>query len=105
MIQNHPRTSEEIEAQLRKWSEDAEAIMRLYLEGRQMVASRVPEARDLFRTLKEELDTEYRRMDTIKGEASLSRLASAFYRPAVQDAWANSGLSSVRWNSRPDHTW
>lgn len=104
MRQNQPRTSEEIETRLKKFGEDTEAIMHLFADGR-VPASNVPEARDRFRALKQELDNEYRRMATVKGEAALSSVASAFYWPAIQDAWANSGVSGLRWNTRPDHKW
>jgi hypothetical protein len=104
MKQNQPRTPEEILNRLKKFGEDTEAIMHLFV-NRRVPAAKVLEARERFRALKRELESEYRLMATVKGEAALSSVASAFYWPAIQDAWANSGISGVRWNTRPDGKW
>ena len=69
---------------------------------REMIsAGQKSEAQELFRDLKAHLDAEYRRMSPAKAEAKLSAVERAFYLPFIQDAWANTGISGVRWNSDP----
>ena len=84
--------------------DESDRILNLFENGR-VPHAKVPEAQELFRTLKEKLQTEYRRMATIRGEAALSDVEAHFYQPAIRDAWTNTLISSVRWNSRPDHRW
>jgi len=72
---------------------------------REMVAAhRTRDAQELFRDLKTHLDSEYRKMRGSKNEALLSPLERDFYQPFIADAWANSGISGVRWDSDPS-TW
>jgi hypothetical protein len=99
-----PQTPAQIQAALKQIEDEAAGIMQLLNNGRVPVgASR--EAQERLRALKELLDAEYCRMATIRGRDALSRVAAAFYWPAIQDAWANSGISGVRWNSRPGTKW
>jgi hypothetical protein len=58
-------------------------------------------ATETFRSLKVDLEAEFRRMDTRSGQARLSEAEKAFYWPAILDAWADTAISSVRWNSPP----
>jgi hypothetical protein len=66
-----------------------------------VAARRVQEARRLFRDLKVYLNAAYRKMDGGAAEARLSLLEQKYYRPFIADAWTESGISSVRWNSDP----
>jgi hypothetical protein len=105
-MQHQPSTSVEIEAKLQKWLQDSEAVMSLFPDDHDfMSTSNVPAAQNQLRVLKEELEWEYHRMETVKGQEGLSDVAKLFYWPAVQDAWANSGISAVKFNSRPNHKW
>lgn len=52
-------------------------------------------AEGYFHELKEHVRAEYDRMKTVRGQAALSEAESAWYWPAVQEAWANS-LSPAR---------
>jgi hypothetical protein len=97
-------TEAEVLQKLDAIRDESERISKLFESGRVPVA-KVPEAQELFRTLKEKLRADYRRMATISGEAALSEVEAHFYKPAIDDAWANTGISSIRWNSRPDHRW
>jgi hypothetical protein len=67
--------------------------------------AQVAHSQELFRALKEKLEVEYKRMATGKGQATLSEVEANFYHPAINDAWANTVLGRVRWNSRPDREW
>jgi hypothetical protein len=46
-------------------------------------------ARHLLRDLKDHFQKESRRMDTVKGIATLSPAEQAWYAPAVHESWAN----------------
>lgn len=83
---------------------EADAIMKLFENGRVPQAS-VQQAQALFRALKEKLQADYKRMATVRGEAALSEVERHFYKPAIDDAWANTVIGRVRWNTRPDHHW
>jgi hypothetical protein len=78
--------------------------MRLF-EDKRMPPEKLPEARESFRALKNKLDAEYKRMATIRGKAALSPIELRFYKPAIDDAWANTPIGRVRWNSRPNDEW
>ena len=84
--------------------DESDRILKLFEAGRVLQAN-VPEARELFRALKEKLQSEYKRMATVRGEAALSKVEAHFYKPAIDAAWANTAIASTRWNSRPDHHW
>lgn len=83
---------------------EADQIMKIFNPDRVPV-DRVPEAQELMRALKEKLRAEYNRMATIKGEETLTDLERHFYQPAIADAWANTVIGPIRWNSRPDKDW
>jgi hypothetical protein len=84
--------------------EVSDSILKLFENGH-VQQRNVQEARELFRALKEKLQGEYKRMATGRGQAALSDVESRFYKPAIDDAWANTGISGVRWNNQPDHNW
>jgi hypothetical protein len=84
--------------------EESDCILKL-VENGHFPQGKVREAQELFRALKEKLQAEYKRMGTGRGEAALSDVEAKFYKPAIDDAWANTGISGVRWNTRPDHRW
>jgi hypothetical protein len=104
MRDNNPSTPAEIRERLRDIGTEADALMMLFKDGR-VSAAEAEQARERFRLLKEQLESAYRSMATVRGEAALSRVASAFYWPAIQDAWANSGISGVRWDTHPHDKW
>jgi hypothetical protein len=85
--------------------DESDRILELFDNGRRVPDAKVPEARELFRALKESLQAEYKRMATVKGQAALSEVEARLYWPAIQDAWANTLVGSARWNSRPDRRW
>ena len=84
--------------------EESDCILKLFVNG-SVPQKDVQKAQELFRALKEQLHAEYKRMATVKGQASLSDFESRFYKPAVDDAWANTAIGRVRWNTRPDNNW
>jgi hypothetical protein len=88
MRENNPSTPTEIRERLQQIGTEADALMGLFNNGR-VPASEVEQVKERFRAMKEQLESACRSMDTVRGEAALSRAASAFYWPAIQDAWAN----------------
>src|SRR5450759_4096144 len=82
-----------------------ERILDLFDDRYRISRDRTEEAQSMFRVLKEDLQAEYKSMDTGTGQARLSAAERVFYHPAICDAWANTGVSSVRWDSRPDRRW
>jgi len=64
----------------------------------------IHEVQELFRTLKEILESEYSRVTTFVGRG-LSEVETLYYRPAIIELWAESGIRSILWNSRPDYRW
>lgn len=97
-------TEAEVLQELDAIRDESDRILDLF-EKHCVPHAKVPEARELFRTLKEKLEAEYKRMATVKCDVALSEVEAHFHKPAIEDAWANTGISSVRRNSRPDHRW
>jgi hypothetical protein len=83
---------------------ESDRILKLFEDGH-VQQGKVHEAQELFRALKEKLRAEYKRMETGSGEAALSDVEIGFYKPAIDDAWANTAISGVRWNTGPNHRW
>ena len=56
----------------------------------------------LLRSLKADLGSEYKKMDTVRGEVALNKIEKAYYKPSVQKAFVD---ISVKWNSVPNRKW
>jgi hypothetical protein len=97
--------AEEILSRLTEIEKQTTFIMNLFDKNTRMPQEKIEESQFLLQKLKEDLSIEYKRMGTVRGEKSLSQLEANFYHPAIRDAWANSCLSSLKWNSRPDGKW
>jgi hypothetical protein len=82
----------------------AETILSLF-DGKNIPTEREAEARGLLRNLKSDLEAEYKRMSSGKGQRTLSEMERLVYYPAICDAWTNCGFSSLRWDSRADARW
>jgi hypothetical protein len=83
---------------------ESDSILKLF-ENRRVPQGKVSEAQQLFGALKEKLEAEYKRMATGRGEAALSDVERRFYKPAIDDALTNSGISRIGSNTRPNHHW
>ncbi len=96
----------EINKKLQYFAKEANDIITLFEQKNYSCSCiKKKEAQSRFKTLKEELKSEYQRMNTTKGQNNLSELELAFYQPAITDVWANSGISSIKWNSTPNTAW
>ena len=84
--------------------EESDCILGLFENGH-VPQGKVREAQELFRALKEKLQADYKHMATGRAQAELSDVEARFYKPAIDDAWANTMISGVRWNACPDHRW
>jgi len=100
-------TIEDIDQRLEKLENNVEAIINLFDSDGSCHISQpnMTLAQALFKKLKEDFKAEYKRMDSVREQANLSEDELAFYHPAISNAWANSTISRVRWNSRPDGSW
>lgn len=85
--------------------DEADQIYKLFEKGH-LPSVKVPEAQERFRSLKEKIHAEYKRMATGRGQKALSKAEAQYYKPAIDDAWANTlSGSGACWNSNPDHGW
>jgi hypothetical protein len=81
---------------------ESDRILALFDNGR-VPQAKIREAQEMFRALKEKLHAEYKRMATSRGEGALSDVEARFYKPAIDDAWANTVIGNVRWNTYIRH--
>src|SRR6478672_4476836 len=84
---------------------EADRILQLFADDGQIPPEKVDQAQILFQTLKRTLGSEYKRVDKAKGRAKLSETESAYYEPAITDAWLSSGIRGILRNSRPNGKW
>jgi len=98
-------TEKDIDQRLEKIEKESADIMGLFDNSGHIPAQYIDKAQVLFKNLKDALQSEYKRMDTVRFQSSMSEIESAFYHPAIRDSWANTGVSRVRWDSRPDSRW
>lgn len=96
---------ENVELKLQQFEERVDLIVSFFDSRGHVTRNKVGEVQSLFRELKEDLKSECKLMDTIRGQASLSDVESQFYHPAIRDAWANTSISSIPWNSQPNQRW
>ncbi|MCZ6541262.1 MAG: hypothetical protein O6704_06390 [Nitrospinae bacterium] len=96
---------ESVEQELLRFEEKVDRIVGFFDSRGHISRNAVAEVQSLFRELKEDLKSEYKSMDTIRGQASLSDIEDQFYQPAIRDAWANTRISSIPWNSQPNQQW
>src|SRR3982750_915324 len=97
-------TRQEISNRLERWHGEAERIMALFDSRGQRVEAKDQEtAKVVFNGLKDELEAEYKRLSPLAVEETLSPDESAFYKPAVHEAFV--ALSHIRKNSTPDAGW
>lgn len=89
-------------ANLQCYLGEIEEIMTLVTNPRSMSRAQVQEAQTLLRNLKSCLRRDYKRRDTAKGRAQMTKIEAAFFAPAIEEAYANLG---VRVDSRPSQMW
>jgi len=82
----------------------SERILQLFERGQVPPAKR-DEARQLFRLLKQQLETEYQDLVARREHGTLNDIEAGFYLPALQDAWVNTIIISLPWDSRPSDRW
>ena len=80
----------------------AEEAMNLLGAGR-LVPADEHKVQQLVVSLKEELKTEYARIQPLKAQELMSAVESAIYCPAIIDAWANNPkFTKLHANTRPN---
>ena len=94
-----------VAAKLQTISDKANAILAMFEPGGYIKASVTSEAQYLFKNLKEELKEDYKRLSRHRRKRRVHDLEAQFLYPAIEDAWANTGFSSIRWDGRPNRKW
>ena len=57
------------------------------------------------RELKEELQSEYRRMLPTRAQKTMSMYELSIYSPTIEEAWTDTGISRLRTDEIPDERW
>src|SRR4051794_22614599 len=97
-------TKQEISDTLQRWRGTAERIMALFdVRGQRVEPKDQETATALFNGLKDELEAEHKRLSPLEVEESLSPDESAFYKPAVHEAFV--AFSHIHRNSTPNAGW
>ncbi|NPV92420.1 MAG: hypothetical protein HPY50_16780 [Firmicutes bacterium] len=86
---------------LKKYSDDIEEILSL-LHRAPVDKGDIARARELFKALKQRLDSDYREGQSEKSRSLLSEIDLRYYRPAVESAHS---LLKLKANSTPDQRW
>jgi hypothetical protein len=87
---------------LRPVEKQFDDILELIGDSRVLRGDAKFSAQTKLRELKENLQVECKRMNTLRGQESLTPCEMAFYEPAMRKASAE---ISVRWNSLPGRQW
>ena len=94
-----------IAAKLQTILDKVNAILVLVEPGGTVKTAATSEAQYLFKNLKAELKGDYDRLSSHQRYLGAHDLEAQFLYPAIEDAWANTGISSIRWDSRPNRKW
>jgi len=98
-----PMSKEEVLGRLRGLHQKSERAADLLSESN-ISAEAEAELRLLVPQLKNEIRTEYKRMSPMSFQESIGAEEAAFFL-AIQEAWADTGLSGLRIEGRPKTHW
>lgn len=82
-------SKEECIRKLQWYSDKIDEIVGLFGQGSRVPREDVPNARELLKELKDSLKSDYRSRDTKRGREQMSDVESAFFFPAVHEAWTS----------------
>ncbi len=71
---------------MKGWAEELDALLQLYTDQVQIPHRKLPEARAIYREIKEGLRADYKWGDTIRGEAALTPAERRWYQRTVHQA-------------------
>jgi hypothetical protein len=97
-------SKEEVLARLRSLHERSQRAIDL-LRQTKFSIKELAELRQLVPQIKKEIRAEYKRMSPISFQENMAPQEGAFYFPAIQDAWADTGLRELRSELKPNLEW
>jgi hypothetical protein len=97
-------TKEEAVQRLRTLHENAERGLALLETELRSSAGRA-EVQSIFQSLKSELKAEYKRMSSLRSQKNMEPSELYFFKPAIQEAWADTGISSLHSDAQPTERW
>jgi hypothetical protein len=103
-VSRKPLSRDEVVTRLRNLHVKSQRAIDL-LEQDNLSAEAEAELRKLIPQLKAEISSEYKRMSPVAIQESMAPEESFFYRPAINEAWADTGLSGLRVEGRPKTHW
>lgn len=97
-------TNEEIQVAetLRGFASRIDDILLLIQEPLRLSKESKVRAQELLRTLKEDMNSLHRSLDTVKARATMNAAEQAYLAPTIHEA---SATINVKWNSNPSHQW
>ena len=98
-------TRDQIVSRLRHLSNSSQSALHLLEQGGIITAQRSTEFRDIVRRLKSEIRAEYKRTSPISDQEKMSPEESAYYLPAIYEAYYDTGLSALRAEAKPTDEW
>jgi hypothetical protein len=72
------------------------------LESQLLTADALAEIRDLVIWLKDELETEYRRMLPERVQRAMTLFELSVYSPAIEEAWTGTGIRRLKTDGTPN---
>jgi hypothetical protein len=87
---------------LRRYAAELDEVMNLYA-GRTLHGDQRQVAQSRFRTLKESLKAEHKRLQSADRNGQLNDIEERFYYPAIHESLGE--VSSLRWHAIPNEKW
>lgn len=87
---------------LQAYSDEIEQIFALFDDRSFIRKGQKEKAQELLTNLKEKFKNDYKSRDTKRGEAQMTQVESAFFFPAIHEAYTS---IYVKTNSRPSPKW
>ena len=97
-------TRDEILLRLRTIKDKGNKALQL-LDSTPLSPVEQAEIQSLARWLKEELQTEYRRMLPERVQKTMTMFELSVYSPTIEKVWRNSGISRLKIDGVPDQKW
>lgn len=91
-----------VAAQLRELLSEVEWLRERIISGRRLTSADQQEMTERLTLLKERLQNEHKRMDTLRGQAELNDAEKAFYSRTIHKAFV---ALSIRRGSKPGPKW
>lgn len=100
-----PSKLHKIEAKLDDFNSLVDEIIGMFGVNGVVEQARVAEAQAKLHTFKDDLKSEYKRLSKAFKSSHGEDLEEIWYSSAIKGAWAGSGISGVRADTRPNSRW